>query len=95
MGGDTALVATIGSIYVHPEFQHHGVGRSLIKKISRAAKVQGLKGVTLHVLVANERARSFYQYLGWEEDLDPAIEGLDQTTTQKVRYRTNPISTLP
>ena len=86
---DRELVATIGSIYVQPEFQHHGVGRSLIEKISKSAPIQGFKVVTLHVLVANERARSFYKFLGWEEDLDPAIEGMNQKSTPKVRYRTD------
>jgi ribosomal protein S18 acetylase RimI-like enzyme len=82
-------VATIGSIYVHPDFQHHGVGRGLMENILKVAKDHGFKEVTLHVLAANERARKFYEFLGWEQDLDPVIEGLDEESTPKVRYRKN------
>ena len=84
---DQDKVATIGSIYVLPAFQHQGVGRSLMQGILEIAKIQGFIEVTLHVLTANERARKFYEYLGWEQDLDPIIENSDEDPTPKVRYR--------
>ena len=55
--------------------------------IVETAKNQGFIEVTLHVLAANERARKFYEYLGWEQDLDPIIENSDEDSTPKVRYR--------
>ena len=84
---DQAKVATIGSIYVLPAFQHQRVGRALMNGILEIANIQGLAEVTLHVLAANERARKFYEHLGWEQDLDPIIENSDQDPTPKVRYR--------
>ena len=84
---DQGKVATIGSIYVLPSFQHQGVGRALIAGILEIAKIQDFVEVALHVLAANERARKFYEYLGWEQDLDPIIENSDDDPTPKVRYR--------
>ena len=84
---DQDKVATIGSIYVLPVFQRQGVGRALMLWIVETAKNQGFIEVTLHVLAANERARKFYEYLGWEQDLDPIIENSDDDPTPKVRYR--------
>ena len=84
---DSNKVATIASLYVHPDFQHYGVGRKLMEEILKVAKDQAFTGATLHVLAANERARNFYESLGWEQDLDPVIEGADQKFTPKVRYR--------
>ena len=84
---DQDKVATIGSIYVLPAFQHQGVGRALMNGILEIAKILGFFEVTLHVLAANERTRKFYEHLGWEQDLDPIIENSDQDPTPKVRYR--------
>ena len=84
---DQDEVATIGSIYVLPAFQQQGVGRALMHGIVATAKNQGFIEVTLHVLAANERARKFYEYLGWEQDLNPIIENTDEDPTPKVRYR--------
>lgn len=84
---DPDKVVTIGSVYVHPDFQHYGVGRKLMEEILKVAKDQAFTGATLHVLAANERARNFYESLGWEQDMDPVIKGADQKSTPKVRYR--------
>lgn len=86
---DQGNVATIGSIYVLPSFQHQGVGRALIERILDNAKIQGFMEMTLHVLAANERARRLYEYLGWQQDSDPIIENSDEDPTPKVRYRKN------
>ena len=86
---DQDSVATIGSIYVLPDFQHYGVGRELVAEILKVAKNQSFREATLHVLAANERARKFYESLGWEQDLDAIIERSDEDSTPKVRYRKN------
>ncbi len=86
---DRDRVATVGSLYVHPDFQHQGVGRELMGEILEAARRHGFTEVTLHVLVANERARKFYEFLDWERDLDAVIESTDGETSPKVRYRRN------
>lgn len=84
---DPASVATIGSIYVLPSFQGQGVGRELMKAILRVAKGQFFEELTLHVLVANERARKFYESLVWTQDVNPIIENSEGDEAPKVRYR--------
>lgn len=86
---DRDMVATIGSIYVHPDFQHKGIGRELMRKILETVKGHGFTEATLHVLAANETARKFYEFLGWERDLDAVIERSDEEAVPKVRYRRN------
>lgn len=88
---DEDRVATIGSMYVNPEFQRKGIGHKLMEAVLVAAKMHGFAEVTLHVLAANERAREFYENLGWEKDLDVDIGGLDEETVSKVRYRKKPL----
>lgn len=88
---DPSKVATVGSIYVHPDFQHQGVGRELMKEILEVAKNQGFMEVILHVLSTNERARRFYEFLNWELDVDAVIERTDGETVPKVRYRKTPL----
>lgn len=86
---DQAKVATIGSMYVDPDFQRRGVGRKLMRAVLRAAKEHGYAEATLHVLTANKRAQEFYENLGWEKDLDTDIAGLTDETVPKARYRKN------
>lgn len=88
---DPNRVATIGSMYVHPEFQRKGVGRALMSAVVEAAKNHGFTEATLHVLAANVRAREFYEGLGLELDLDADIDGSSEETVPKVRYRKVPL----
>lgn len=84
---DRSLVATIGSMYVSPKFQRRGVGRKLEEAVLLAAKERDFTEATLHVLAANQRAREFYENLGWEEDLQADIVELNEDKGSKVRYR--------
>lgn len=86
---DPNQVATIGSMYVNPKFQRQGIGRELMWKVLECAKEHGFTGATLHVLAANERARNFYENLGWKQDLVAEVDGSDEGKTTKVRYRKN------
>ena len=70
---DPNRVATIGSLYVDPEFQRKGIGQNLMSAVLEAAKNHGFKEATLHVLVANIQAREFYESLGWGKDSDADI----------------------
>lgn len=88
---DPNRVATIGSIYISPEFQRKGLGRKLMAAVLEAAKSHGFTEATLHVLAANERARAFYESLSWEMDLDADIGVSDEESVPKVRYRRNPL----
>lgn len=84
---DQSRVATIGSMYVDPEFQHKGVGRKLMGAVLEAAIKREYKEGTLHVLAANKRAQEFYERLGWEKDSNADIAGSADQADLKVRYR--------
>jgi ribosomal protein S18 acetylase RimI-like enzyme len=88
---DQDQVATVGSMYVNPDFQGSGVGRELIGAVLKAVKEHAFTEATLHVLATNNRAREFYEYLGWERDLGADIGGSGEETVPKVRYRKNPL----
>lgn len=88
---DQARVATIGSMYVDPEFQRRGVGRKLMRAVLEAAKERDYTEMTLHVLTTNKRAHEFYENLGWQKDMDADIAGSVDETAPRVRYRKNPL----
>lgn len=50
-------VATIGSMYINPEFWRQGIGRRLMATVLEAANSQDFTEVTLHVLASNKRAK--------------------------------------
>lgn len=84
---DQNRVATIGSMYVSPEFQKRGIGRALMHTVLQAVKNNGFMEATLHVLTDNERARKFYEGLGWQMDLGAEIGGSTYQSAPKMRYR--------
>lgn len=80
-------VATIGSMYVHPNFQRQGIGSLLMSAILDAISENEFTESTLHVLNSNEQAREFYESLGWIMDSDAVTEDSDNLAFQKTRYR--------
>ena len=86
---DQTRVATIGSMYVSPKYQRRGVGRKLEEAVLVAAKERDFMVATLHVLSANQRAREFYENLGWENDSNTNIAESNEEKGSKVRYRKN------
>jgi len=82
---DSTKVATIGSIYVLPERWREGLGGSLISVVLEAIRDYGFTEATLHVLVANQRAREFYERDGWV--LDAEYADVTDATSPKLRYR--------
>jgi putative acetyltransferase len=49
-------------LYVHPAYQHRGIGSALLAKA-----IEGNKDVQLWTFVRNERARAFYAHHGFRE----------------------------
>lgn len=45
-----------------------GLGRSLLTEATRRLNALGMSAVTLWALEADERARAFYERLGWRLD---------------------------
>jgi ribosomal protein S18 acetylase RimI-like enzyme len=65
---DPEQVGQIQRLYVHPERQAIGIGRSLLTGSVDRIRRGGGHGATLWVLETDRRARAFYERLGWKPD---------------------------
>jgi ribosomal protein S18 acetylase RimI-like enzyme len=61
-------VGQIQRLYVHPARQRTGIGRSLLMAAVDRLRQGGARTATLWVLETDERARAFYERLGWKAD---------------------------
>jgi ribosomal protein S18 acetylase RimI-like enzyme len=52
-------------LYVRPEARGHGIGRDLLRAVNERAQAAGVEMIELEVLESNERARRFYDRLGF------------------------------
>jgi len=59
--------AAVEDVYVLPEHRSRGAGRTLFEACSDWAKGKGAAGISLQVAAGNERARRFYDALGFRE----------------------------
>jgi GNAT superfamily N-acetyltransferase len=60
--------AEVRIFYVDPAHWRSGVGRALMAATLDALREEGRADAVLWVMTANERARRFYEALGWEAD---------------------------
>ena len=58
----------ISAIYVLPSYWRRGIGRLLCEQMVAEARTRGFAEVVLWVLESNERARGFYDSLGFRPD---------------------------
>jgi GNAT superfamily N-acetyltransferase len=79
---DPRRVGHIHRLYVSPLRQRAGIGRSLLAASTRQLCEDGMSAVTLWALETDERARSFYERLGWQPDGARRFDGVAD-----VRYR--------
>jgi ribosomal protein S18 acetylase RimI-like enzyme len=78
----------IGAIYVHPDKWKRGFGRALLSASIDQARERGFDEITLWVVEGNQRARGFYEYLGFTSDgAVKDIQLLEDVTVREVRYR--------
>jgi GNAT superfamily N-acetyltransferase len=76
------------ALYLDPGLTGQGFGRLLLDHVLERAKSSGYSLATLYVLVENERARSFYEKLGWEPEPDVVTDCLgDGAEALQMRYR--------
>jgi GntR family transcriptional regulator len=80
------------SLHVDPDRYRQGVGRQLLDEAMRQFAAAGDSAATLWVVTDNERARQFYERLGWAPDgaierQSLSIEGADTPTAEAARYR--------
>lgn len=65
----TSKEAYLFALFVRPEYEGHGLGRSLLNLTEQAARAKG--HTTLWLSTGNNsnlRAYGFYQHLGWQQD---------------------------
>jgi GntR family transcriptional regulator len=80
------------SLHVDPDLHRRGVGRSLLDAAVRRFAAAGQRTATLWVVVGNERARRFYERLGWTVDgatdrQSLSLDGDAAALADVVRYR--------
>jgi GNAT superfamily N-acetyltransferase len=77
----------VGAIYALPEYWGRGVGRRLLAYGLGELRRLGLSPVLLWVLVANERARRFYERAGFHADGTIVDFEVGGATLPEMRYR--------
>jgi ribosomal protein S18 acetylase RimI-like enzyme len=85
---ERSTVAEIMALYVQQEYWSTGVGRALWKHALERITADGFEQVILWVLDTNQRARAFYERIGFQDDGGAKSEHVTDTVTlQEVRYR--------
>jgi ribosomal protein S18 acetylase RimI-like enzyme len=84
---DAAVTAELMALYVHPEHWRQGAGTRLWHEVQRRV-VGRYREITLWVLCENERARRFYERIGFvaEPERVKALPRFD-AEMYEVRYR--------
>jgi len=84
---DPVTAGEIPTLYVNPEHWRKGYGRSLCEEALRLAAHRGFESVVLWVVDINERARLFYQQLGFAPDGAVTLTGPSADRVTARRYR--------
>lgn len=78
--------AEVTSIYVRPDAWRGGAGRSLLEAACASVRSGGFGSATLWVLDSNERARRFYEAMGWRADGRVKVDWRREFELNEVRY---------
>lgn len=84
-GGDYSAFGEVASLYLLPEYYDKGYGRELLEKV-RGELLEDHEGVYLWVLRENERARAFYEKLGFVPTEDACLCEIEGKTLTDIRY---------
>ncbi|HEY5845823.1 MAG TPA: GNAT family N-acetyltransferase [Microlunatus sp.] len=60
----TGTTGEVGSLYVHPDHQRHGLGRQLLQHLATRLQAMGVQTLHIGVLATNGEAQRFYERLG-------------------------------
>jgi ribosomal protein S18 acetylase RimI-like enzyme len=83
---DANRTGEIWGIYVSPDYWRRGIGYRLAQEAERILESRGFDDAVLWVLKGNQRARQFYEAMGFR--LDGESKTIDWGTPLKaVRYR--------
>lgn len=75
------------AIYLAPRYFRIGVGRKLIEASERSLVGIGFSAAILWVVDSNQRARSFYEAVGWSSDGALKLEEIGGVQVTELRYR--------
>jgi len=84
---DPGTAADVEAIYLGPRVWRQGIGRHLLEAVVQEIEDSGLTEATLWVLDTNERARRFYEAVGWQPDGATKVEERPAGSLNEVRYR--------
>ena len=80
------LTGEIYAIYLLEDFWNRGIGRTLIENALTALERDGFGSVKVWVLETNQRARSFYEKLGFKTDGLRKTEKREGFELREIRY---------
>jgi GNAT superfamily N-acetyltransferase len=83
---DPRRVGEVYAVYMAPEEWGRGGGRRLLDAATQALTSAGFLDASLWVLASNDRARGFYEHLGWRHDGAEKEERFGDRVTE-LRYR--------
>ena len=79
--------AEVYAIYVLPDCWARGIGRNLLAHAQRDLVDHGFSQAILWCFADNERARSFYEQMGWQLDGGTTTRPIAGLELEEVRYR--------
>lgn len=79
--------ATVGAIYVLPEYWSEGVGTELLDRLFDGFRSNGLHSVWLAVMTDNDVGRSFYDKHGFETHQERTVELVGQEVDDVILVR--------
>jgi ribosomal protein S18 acetylase RimI-like enzyme len=83
---DPVTTGEVIAIYVAPEVYGQGVGRSLMEGAVEELRRRAFVRATLWVFTSNDRARSFYERVGWRLDGATKVDQFGDADMHEVRY---------
>jgi ribosomal protein S18 acetylase RimI-like enzyme len=83
--------AEVYAIYVLPEAWRRGVGQTLLETATGHWRARGIATLVLWVLEGNDRARRFYEAMGWQPDGGRQVLEIAGAKLYEIRYRLGPI----
>jgi ribosomal protein S18 acetylase RimI-like enzyme len=79
--------ATVGAIYILPEYWGEGVGTELLDRLFDGFRANGLDSVWLAVMADNNVGRSFYEKYGFETHQERTVELVGQEVDDMILVR--------